>query len=184
VRRRDLLLAALASTVAGSWASADEPFERLRAGSLVILLRHAQTVPGAGDPAGFRLGDCSTQRNLSEEGRDQARRIGEKLRAEHVPVGRVLTSAWCRCRDTAELLNLGPAEHLQPLDSFFEERSLRDRHRTGMLEFISAWRNTGNAVLVTHQVNITAVSGVFPASGEVVVMTAGEQPRVVGRLRL
>jgi phosphohistidine phosphatase SixA len=183
VRRRDLLLAALAST-AGPGAWADEPFERLRAGGLVILMRHAQTVPGTGDPPGFRLGDCATQRNLSEEGRDQARRIGEKLRAERVPVDRVLTSAWCRCRDTAELLDLGPVEHLQPLDSFFEERSLRDRHRTGMLEFISAWRNTGNAVLVTHQVNITAVSGVFPASGEVVVMTAGEQPRVVGRLRL
>jgi len=184
VRRRDLLLAALASTAAGPWAWADEPFERLRAGGLVILMRHAQTVPGTGDPPGFRLNDCATQRNLSEEGRDQARRIGEKLRAERVPVDRVLTSAWCRCRDTAELLDLGPVEHLQPLDSFFEDRSLRDRHRAGMLEFIGAWRDPGNAVLVAHRVNITAVSGVFPASGEAVVMTGGDQPGVVGRLSL
>ena len=147
-------------------------------------MRHAQTVPGTGDPPEFRLDDCATQRNLGEQGREQARRIGARLRAERVPFDRVLTSGWCRCRETAELLDLGPVERLPPLDSFFEDRSQRERHRAGMLDFIAAWQGPGNAMLVTHQVNVTAVSGVFPASGELVVMTAGSMPETVGRLRL
>jgi phosphohistidine phosphatase SixA len=166
------------------WALGGELLDQLREGGFVLLLRHAQTVPGTGDPPGFTLDDCSTQRNLSDEGREQARRIGARLRKERVPVGRVLTSAWCRCRETARLLELGPVEHLQPLDSFFEQRSQRARHRAGMLDFIAAWRGPGNAVLVTHQVNITAVSGVFPASGEFVVMTSAARPKLSGRLRL
>ena len=147
-------------------------------------MRHAQTVPGTGDPPGFRLDDCATQRNLSEDGREQARRIGARLREEGVPVGAVRTSAWCRCRETAALLDLGPVERLQPLDSFFEDRSQRDNHRAGILAFMAAWTGPGNAMLVTHQVNVTAVSGVAPASGEIVVMTAGAEPELVGRLRL
>jgi phosphohistidine phosphatase SixA len=185
MRRRDLLLAGAAATATlGRAARADVGFDRLRAGGLVVLMRHARTLPGTGDPPDFRLADCSTQRNLGEQGREQARRIGARLRAERVPFGRVLTSAWCRCRETAELLGLGPVERLPALDSFFEDRSQRARHRAEMLEFIAAWRGPGNAMLVTHRVNITAVSGVFPSSGEIVVMTAGEQPQVVGRLRL
>ena len=147
-------------------------------------MRHAQTVPGPGDPPGFRLDDCGTQRNLSEDGREQARRIGARLREERVPIGAVRTSAWCRCRETAALLHLGPVERLQPLDSFFEDRSQRDSHRAGILAFMAAWTGPGNAMLVTHQVNVTAVSGVAPASGEIVVMTSGAEPEVVGRLRL
>lgn len=184
MRRRALLFAALAATAAGRSARADELFARLRAGGLVLLMRHARTVPGTGDPPDFRLDDCSTQRNLSEDGRAQARRVGDRLRAERIPVDRVLTSAWCRCRETAELLALGPVERLQPLDSFFEDRSQRERHRAGMLEFMAGWTGPGNALLVTHQVNVTAVSGGSVASGELVIMTAGAQPATVGRLRL
>ena len=185
MRRRDLLpLAALLVMARPSLAQDADLLTRLRAGGLVLLLRHAQTVPGTGDPPGFRQGDCSTQRNLSEAGRAQAHAIGERLRAERVPVGAVRTSAWCRCRETAELLALGPVEHLEPLDSFFEDRSQRDRHRAGMLAFIASWRGPGNALLVTHQVNITAVTSVFPRSGEIVAVAAGAEPRVLGRLRL
>jgi phosphohistidine phosphatase SixA len=185
MRRRELLPLA-AALLACRPARGDAPplFERLRAGGLVLLMRHAETVPGTGDPPGFRHDDCATQRNLSEAGRAQARAVGERLRAERVPVGRVLTSRWCRCRETAELLGLGPVERFQPLDSFFEDRGRRAAHREGMLAFVAGWRGPGNAVMVTHQVNVTAVADVFPRSGEVVVVTAEAEPTVLGRLRL
>jgi broad specificity phosphatase PhoE len=182
MRRRAILLGAALAALARP-GRADATLDRLRAGGLVMLMRHARTVPGTGDPPGFRLDDCATQRNLSEDGREQARRIGSRLREERVPVGAVRTSAWCRCRETAELLGVGPVERLPPLDSFFEDRSQRDRHRAGILAFMAAWTGPGNAMLVTHQVNITAVSGVFPGSGEIVVMTAGTSTEIVGRLR-
>jgi phosphohistidine phosphatase SixA len=184
MRRRDLLPPLAFSLLVGRPAPAADLFDLLRSGGRVLLMRHAQTVPGTGDPPGFRLDDCSTQRNLGEPGRAQARAIGERLRAERVPVGAVRTSAWCRCRETAALLGLGPVEHLQPLDSFFEDRSRRERHREGMIAFIAAWRGPGNAVLVTHQVNVTAVADVFPRSGEIVAVTAEAEPAVLGRLRL
>jgi hypothetical protein len=125
-------------------------------------LRHARTEPGTGDPPGFRHDDCTTQRNLDAAGRAQARTIGERLRAERIPVDRVLTSRWCRCRETATLLGLGP----------------------GMLAFIRTWPGPGNALLVTHQVNITAVTDVYPRSGELVAVTAEAEPAVLGRLQL
>jgi phosphohistidine phosphatase SixA len=185
MRRRDLLPFAGALLIARPALSQDaDLLRRLRAGGLVLLMRHAQTVPGTGDPPGFRLDDCSTQRNLSEAGRAQARTIGQRLRAERIPVTAVRTSAWCRCRETAALLDLGPVQHLQPLDSFFADRRQRDRHRAGMLAFIARWRGPGNALLVTHQVNITAITGVIPRSGEIVVVTAEAEPQVLGRLRL
>jgi phosphohistidine phosphatase SixA len=185
-RRRHLLaLAAAAFLPRTTAAAADDPLlDRLRAGGLVLLMRHASTDPGTGDPPGFRPDDCATQRNLSEAGRAQARQIGARLRAGRVPVDRVLTSRWCRCRDTAELLELGPPEHFEPLDSFFDDPGQMARHRQGILRFIASWRGPGNAMLVTHQVNVTAVTEVFPTSGEIVCMSAGNEPEVLGRLRL
>jgi phosphohistidine phosphatase SixA len=183
MRRRPFLLLTAACLVARG-ARADELFDRLRAGGLVMLMRHARTEPGIGDPPGFRHDDCSTQRNLDATGRAQAQAAGERLRAERVPVGRVLTSRWCRCRETAELMALGPVEHFPPLDSFFEDRSRRAEHRAGMLRFIGAWRGPGNAVLVTHQVNVTAVAPAYPRSGEIIVLTAETEPELAGRLRL
>jgi phosphohistidine phosphatase SixA len=182
MRRRVLLALTGASLLLGRRAAADDLVTRLRDGGLVLLMRHARTEPGTGDPPGFRHDDCSTQRNLDAAGRAQARAIGERLRAERVPIGRVLTSRWCRCRETAELLGVGPVERFAPLDSFFEDRARRDEQRAGMLGFIRSWDGPGNAVLVTHQVNMTAVAGVFPRSGEIVVLTAGAEPRLLGRL--
>src|SRR5436190_10548946 len=116
--RRDFILAGLALAVAPLAAGEEgDGWARLRKGGLVILMRHAATEPGLGDPAGFRIGDCSTQRNLSEAGRADARRIGERFRAERVPITRVYTSPWCRCRETA-LLAFGRAEDWEPLSSF------------------------------------------------------------------
>jgi phosphohistidine phosphatase SixA len=183
MRRRPFLLLAAAGFVPRG-ARAEELLDRLRDGGLVMLMRHARTEPGTGDPPGFRHDDCSTQRNLDARGRAQARAAGERLRAERVPVSRVLTSRWCRCRETAELMALGPVERFPPLDSFFEDRGRRAEHRAGMLGFIEAWRGPGNALLVTHQVNVTAVAPAYPRSGEIVVLTAEAEPELVGRLRL
>lgn len=178
-RRRFLVLVGAASLLVRPAAGQDLA-ARLREGGLVLLMRHARTEPGTGDPPGFTHDDCATQRNLDEAGRAQARAIGERLRAAAVPVDRVLSSRWCRCRETAALLDLGEVEHLPALDSFFENRGRRDEQRTGMLAFIRGWSGPGNAVLVTHQVNITAVADVFPRSGETVVMSPAAE--VLGRL--
>lgn len=109
-----LLLAAPA--LVGS-ARADEGlWRRLAAGGQVVLLRHATTTPGVGDPTGFRLHDCVTQRNLTEAGREESRRIGAAFKARAIPVERVLSSRWCRCLETARLA-FGPAEPWEPPSS-------------------------------------------------------------------
>jgi phosphohistidine phosphatase SixA len=180
MRRRELFHLTAAGLVVRRPALADALTERLRAGGLVLLMRHARTEPGTGDPPGFRHDDCATQRNLDAAGRAQARAIGERLRALRVPVGRVLSSRWCRCRETAELLGLGPVELFPPLDSFFEDRGRRDEQRAGILGFVRSWRGPGNAVLVTHQVNVTAVADVYPRPGEIVVLDA--EAGLLGRL--
>jgi phosphohistidine phosphatase SixA len=154
-----LLLAAPARGDDALWA-------RLREGGLVVMIRHA-TAPGIGDPPGMRIGDCSTQRNLSEEGREEARRIGAAFRRERVPVADVRSSAWCRCRDTA-MLAFGRYEVWPAIGSFFGDRSVESA-RTAAVRALRAAPGT-NIVLVTHQVNVTAATGVYPASGEMVVL--------------
>lgn len=173
MRRRGLLAGlglGLGPIPLGIAMAAGEPWERLRRGGLVLLVRHARTVPGTGDPPGFRLDDCATQRNLSEAGRAEARAIGAELRRRRVPVERVMTSAWCRCRETAELLGMGPVERIEALDSFFSDRARAGERTAALRAFLAAWRGPGNAVAVTHQVNVTAATGVFPVSGELVVV--------------
>jgi phosphohistidine phosphatase SixA len=159
-------------------------WQALREGGHAILIRHA-IAPGGGDPSGFKLGDCSTQRNLSEEGRAQARAIGRAIRAAGVKVDRVLSSRWCRGLDTAEQLGLGPVEPFEPLDSFFSFPDRGPQAIAGMGRFV-ATIGRGTVVMVTHQVNITGFTGVYPASGEAVVIAPpprdGDRPKVVGRI--
>jgi len=166
-------------------ARADEAlWELLQAGGQVAVIRHASTVPGFGDPPGFRLDDCSTQRNLSEAGREESRRIGAAFRKRGVPVDRVLSSRWCRCLETARLA-FGSAEPWAPLDSFFDDRS-REPEQTGRVRALIGGRPpSGNLILVTHQVNITALTGISPTQGEMVILTPSEDGnfRVAGRLR-
>lgn len=172
VTRRTLIAAFAAATAPRASAQID-PWRALAEPGHVALMRHAVTTPGVGDPPNFRLGDCATQRDLSEEGRDQAVRLGEAYRARRVPVARVLSSEWCRCLETARLMAVGPVEPApEALNSFFEERDKRER-RTGALRRLlaAAPRDGAALVLVTHQVNITALTGIFPGSGETVVLS-------------
>jgi broad specificity phosphatase PhoE len=153
----------------------------LREGRAAAILRHA-IAPGGGDPPGFRLGVCATQRNLSDEGRAQARAIGETFRANGLARATVLSSGWCRCRETAELLGLGPVEGEPALDSFFAERGEGPARTAALRALLAGWSG-GALVMVTHQVNITALTGIFPASGETVAVTTGAGAEVLGRFR-
>ncbi|WP_372072484.1 histidine phosphatase family protein [Tistrella mobilis] len=148
------------------------------------LMRHA-TAPGTGDPDHFRLNDCTTQRNLSEAGRAEARETGRLLRAAGLAEALVLTSRWCRATDTARELDLGEVDPFPPLDSFFRDRSREDAVRRDILARI-AERKAGDPplIMVSHQVNITAVTGIFPASGEIVVVEVLPDGTAAVRARL
>lgn len=171
------LLLALATTIitvsAAKPAAGDSPDrDRVADGGHVILLRHA-LAPGTGDPPDFELGDCSTQRNLNDAGRKQAERIGERLRRAGLGDAPVFTSQWCRCQDTAEELDLGEPRVLEALNSFYGRRDQREQRVSALREFLAERRDEPTAVLVAHQVNITAATDVFPASGEAVVARIG-----------
>jgi len=162
----------------------------LKAGGHVALMRHAET-PGIGDPEGFRLGDCATQRNLDARGRDEARVAGDRLRAERVTIGRLLSSPWCRCRDTAELMRTGRPVEVTPLfGSAFGDGGGRSGQPVPLDEarrLMRAWRGPGTLLVVTHGATIRALlDGANPATAEVVVVNAAaDGPLVeVGRVRL
>ena len=150
-----------------------------------VLMRHT-LAPGTGDPANFQLNDCSTQRNLSEEGREQARRTGAAFREQNVAVQQVLSSEWCRCLDTAELMDLGPVERFPALNSFFQDRSKGPERIQQLREFMVENHDddAGVTVLVTHFVTISGIAGSGVSSGELVVMQVNEdnEPEVVERI--
>lgn len=152
--------------------AADTRFARLSEPGIVAIVRHAYA-PGSGDPADFALDDCTTQRNLDARGRDQAREIGAAIRAAGVSVDRVLTSQWCRCRDTARLLSLGPVEDLPALNSFFRNRARAGRQTAALRRFLFGLPPGETVVLVTHYVNIAALTGRAVASGEVLLLRVG-----------
>jgi phosphohistidine phosphatase SixA len=156
----------------------------LRNGGHVLLMRHAVTEPGIGDPPQFRLDDCSTQRNLSAEGRAQAVRVGRLLAERRVAISAVLSSRWCRCLDTARLA-FGQTTPEPALDSFFGERSAQSAPQTVAARTrIRGFRGPGNLMMVTHQVNITALTGEHPAMGEILVVRANADGtiKLVGRI--
>ncbi|TQV70632.1 histidine phosphatase family protein [Denitrobaculum tricleocarpae] len=151
----------------------------------IVIMRHA-LAPGTGDPGNFALRDCSTQRNLSDTGRAQAERIGARLRDAGLGSARVLSSQWCRCLETAELLGLGPVEELEPLNSFFRQREKQPAATQALKDWLAAQPSGEPLVLVTHQVNITALTSVFPQSGEMIVLEqsdVGGGLSVVGRVQ-
>lgn len=178
-RSRRRLLQLVLPLLATGWASrtrADEDAWRtVAAGGCAILLRHARTTPGIGDPPGFRLEDCRTQRNLSEAGRAQARRFGAEFDRRGIRVEEVRSSRWCRCLDTARLaFPRHVVEPLEALDSFFADGGAKGEMQTVALrEYLGALPTTHRVALVTHMVNITALTGESPAMGEALVVRTG-----------
>lgn len=164
-------------------SAATDATAALRRGGVAVLLRHAATEPGIGDPPGFRLGECATQRQLSEAGREQARRIGAWFSARGLAPADVRSSAWCRCLDTATLA-FGRARAWTPLNSFFEDRSVESARSAALREALRRLPVTGFEVWVTHQVNISALTGVSPGTGEaLVVRLSGGKAHNLSRIR-
>ncbi len=159
------------------------PWAALEAGGVLAVMRHADA-PGTGDPPGFRLDDCSTQRTLSAAGQAQARRTGQAFRDRSVVVDAVHSSEWCRCLETARLLALGPVQPLPALNSFFGRPERGAPQMAALRAWIGRLAEGRTVVLVTHQVVISALTGVYPASGEIVVVrrVAGGGVEVVGRI--
>ena len=182
--RRSALATLVATMIAAATpapAAEAAAWRALAVGDAVVLVRHA-TAPGNGDPPGFRLDDCATQRNLSADGRAEARRIEAAMRLRRIPVARVLSSRWCRCLETARLA-FGAADPDPTLDSLFPARE-ETRSRTESLRtLIAGWRGEGgNLVLVTHHANILALTGIAVGAGELLVLRRGADLAVVGRI--
>lgn len=157
------LLFASSALAADAWA------ELARPGAIVVF-RHA-TAPGVGDPAGFKLGDCATQRNLNEQGRAEARKLGEQFRSHKIQIGSVLTSQWCRTRETARLAFGSQPRDEPAFNSFFgQSPEAREAQTSQARAVLAGWRGPGALVVVTHQVNIQALVGVGAASAEGVVV--------------
>jgi len=147
--------------------------------SYVVLLRHADA-PGRKEPQGFDLNDCSTQRNLIDKGRNDARELGAILRARGINVTKVVTSRWCRAHETAELLKLGTVEDDSAFDNLESNRSiaaaLLDRER----EVIASWQGPGVLLVVTHSSNLKALTGLDVEQGAMIVAS----PTPAGRTAL
>lgn len=166
-------------------ANADQKglWESLAKGDHLVLIRHA-LAPGFGDPGTVDLNDCSTQRNLSDEGREQARKMGDLFRANGINNAMMRTSQWCRCRETANLMDLGDVQDMTALNSFFQ----RSQNRAPQLRAFEQWLSTADLstpnVLITHQVFITAMTDYVPSSGEIVFVkrTASNTLEVIGTI--
>jgi hypothetical protein len=181
--RRLLLPLGIALAALPKLVQADDlAWQSLRDGGIVIF-RHA-IAPGGGDPAGMRLGDCATQRNLDAAGREQARRIGDAIRTAGIVVGAVLSSQWCRTTETAELAFPGRAVAEPAFNSFFGDRSTGPTQTASARTILMAWNGPGALFVSTHQVNITALTGMVPLQGEgMVLRREGDALVVMGRIR-
>lgn len=175
--------ALLWSTTTASANNEARLWAALRDGKAFAIMRHA-LAPGTGDPDNFKINDCTTQRNLSDIGRKQAIKIGNRFRRNGIQKANVFTSQWCRCRETAKLLDLGPAIDLPPLNSFFQNFERREPQTQQLLQWLKNDRPDGVVILSTHQVNVCALTGQFTSSGEIVVaqLTNDKTIKVLGSL--
>jgi phosphohistidine phosphatase SixA len=177
------LVLMLLFVAAPAWAD-DALWGLLRQGGQVVLIRHAVTDPGVGDPPGFDLDDCRTQRNLSAAGRAEAQRLGASLRAHGVPIARVLASPWCRTLETARIALGVDAQKEPALSNLFEHGHNRDRQAAEFRRLVAAAPRQGNLILVTHGSTTLAFTGVSPATAEMVIVTPERdgQFKVAGRI--
>ncbi|WP_299871420.1 histidine phosphatase family protein [uncultured Cocleimonas sp.] len=142
----------------------------MQGGGHILMIRHAKA-PGFGDPANIKIDDCSTQRNLDQQGRQQSEKIGEWLRSNNIEVAEIYSSQWCRCLDTARLLNMGVVKELPALNSFFQMPENREPSLRTLKQFISDQStNQKLIIMVTHHVTIAAISGQNVASGDGVLL--------------
>lgn len=183
---RSLIVAVLTLVVSVSGHTADDrsaAWEALRNGEAVLMMRHA-LAPGTGDPANFELGDCTTQRNLNDEGRAQARSWKPFLAQHGITEARVYSSQWCRCMDTATEMAMGEVTGWPPLNSFFRNRSKGPGQTRDSIEGVNAMGEGAPIILVSHQVNTTALTGIYPSSNEgvIIALPLSDSPEILARV--
>ena len=180
------LAAFVISLIAEPVAAADDTRDAWAAlvnGGHVALIRHGNAPPGyGGDPPGFKIDDCATQRNMDEKGRAQSRAVGKAFRQHGVRVDKFLSSPWCRCLETARLMAIGPVE-----SAWAVAASDKSPERLAVLkQMVSGWRGPGTLVVVTHALTVQALVGIMPGQAETVVLRPklGTEPGVdvVGRI--
>jgi phosphohistidine phosphatase SixA len=179
-------LGLMALAVTNSQADPGDLIEQMKSGGHILMIRHAYA-PGTGDPAHFKIRDCATQRNLDKRGRTQARDIGDWLRSKGINAANVYSSQWCRCLETARLLDLGTVAELPALNSFYELPQDREPNIRALRSFIANLPANGELIiLVTHFVTILEISEEGVSSGEGVVLKLKGQGAydVSGRLSL
>ena len=162
--------------------ASDQAWNIAQEGNKIILIRHS-LAPGGGDPVGFKINDCKTQRNLNRTGINQSKKIGKLFKKNKVPIDQVLSSQWCRCKDTAKYA-FGNYKEFTALNSTFqfpynknEEKQLKE-----LYNFVKKWNGKGkNLVLITHYSIITAVTTAVPSSGEIVI--ADKNFKVLGTIQ-
>ena len=150
--------------------ASEQAWKIAKEGDKIILIRHS-LAPGGGDPIGFKVDDCKTQRNLNRTGIDQSMRIGKLFKKNKVPVDQVLSSQWCRCKDTAKYA-FGDFREFTALNSTFQSPYDKNEGKqlNELYDYVSKWDSKGkNLVLVTHYSIITAVTNAVPSSGEIVI---------------
>ena len=150
--------------------SSEQNWKPAQEGNKVILIRHS-LAPGGGDPTGFKIDDCKTQRNLNRAGINQSKKIGKLFKKNKVPIDQVLSSQWCRCKDTAKYAFKSYKE-FTALNSTFQSPYNKNEPKQlkELYNFVKKWDGEGkNLVLVTHYSIITAITTAVPSSGEIII---------------
>jgi len=162
--------------------SDDEIIAYLKEGNKIVFIRHA-LAPGNGDPENFNLKDCSTQRNLNEKGREQSIKIGEFFKSNNIKIDKVLSSEWCRCKDTAQLA-FREFEKFDALNSYYEARFKKNKIKqiNDLKEYIQNWQSDSNLILVTHYIVISEMINLATSSGELVI--SDNKLNIIGSLKI
>ena len=162
--------------------SSETIWDEARKGNKVILIRHS-LAPGGGDPAGFKIGDCKTQRNLNKAGIEQSKKIGKIFKGNKIPIDIVLSSEWCRCKDTA-FHAFGKFKEFSALNSTFSTPYNKNEPRQikEIEKYLMNWEGKGkNLILVTHYSVITAITNAAPSSGEIII--SDKNLNVIGTIK-
>ena len=162
--------------------ASDQAWDIAQEGDKIILIRHS-LAPGGGDPEGFKINDCKTQRNLNSKGINQSKKIGKLFKKNKVPVDQVLSSQWCRCKDTAKYA-FREYKVFTPLNSTFQSPFNKNEGKQlkELYNYVKKWNGKGkNLVLITHYSIITAVSNAVPSSGEIII--ADKNFKVLGTIQ-
>jgi phosphohistidine phosphatase SixA len=168
------LLGASAHALEVPTVSMAEAAKRLSGGGYVLMMRHGDTEAGQGDPPEFKLEDCKTQRNLSAEGKAQLKKVAEAIKASGIRIDEVASSEWCRCKETADLV-FGQHTTWSALNSFFSNIKRSEAQQTAELKSVLPYlKAPKNSVWVTHQVNITALTGFVPNAAEILAVRWGK----------